>query len=69
MAIASRCVVVKRGARKPWLVELRSRIEVGSGVGVPIPTLLWAIARQLKNKIITRGHNLFIRLYLSPIYA
>ena len=39
VVIASRCVVVMRGGRKPLVVDETSSSAVAAGVVVPMPTL------------------------------
>ena len=61
-----------RGIKMPMLVDLSSRIALGSGIGVPIPTLFWAlteivakIKRQKIFEILISEKGFNLNLYLQ----
>ena len=45
--MAARCALVIRGGRKPFVVLVKSNIDVEFGDVVPIPTLLFATSRNI----------------------
>ena len=47
--MASRCVLVIRGGRKPFVVEVKSKTEVPAGLLVPIPK---AVALSFQKKLL-----------------
>jgi hypothetical protein len=68
--MAVRCAVVIRGTRIPLSVASNSRMALGSGVVVPIPTLFCAVERnepETKAIKIEFLNKFFIFVYFSKV--